>query len=307
MRRSFDIQGCRGLAVGVALAFSLIACRSAQESATAPAVQLEASTEAQAILTTLRAQFDGVRSARSAAVGYSVPVLSPGVARGFSPSSDAMRPLHLSPRFSPSTELPKSRLLLGARSARPFHLEDSASGVWIDVSVEGVRDVAALMADRYLVYPRAHASGATLLHRALPAGLEDFLSFDERPRIPEVRYVLTLGGNVAGLRVVANTLEMVDAGGSPRLRVAPPFLVGADGVRTEATLAVDGCAIDQNPSGPWGRSVTPPGAASCTVRVMWDDHGVEYPAILDPRWTTTGSMTSPRQGHSATLLSTGRC
>jgi hypothetical protein len=49
---------------------------------------------------------------------------------------------------------------------------------------------------------------------------------------------------VKGLRLVANTLEMLDGGGAPRLRVAPPYLVGADGIQTDATLAVEGCAVD---------------------------------------------------------------
>ena len=90
------------------------------------------------------------------------------------------------------------------------------------------------------------------------------------------------------------------------MRVAPPYLVGADGAHTEATLAVGGCAVDTNPAGPWGRPVTAPGAPSCTVRVRWNDRDVAYPAVLDPKWTTTGAMATARQDHSATLLSTGK-
>ena len=51
--------------------------------------------------------------------------------------------------------------------------------------------------------------------------------------------------------------------------------------------------------------MTPPGARSCTVHVRWPDEEVVYPAVLDPRWTTTQNMTTTRQGHTATLLSTG--
>jgi len=40
--------------------------------------------------------------------------------------------------------------------------------------------------------------------------------------------------------------------------------------------------------------------------VSWDNDAVEYPALLDPTWMTTGSMASARQGHTATLLSTGK-
>ena len=99
---------------------------------------------------------------------------------------------------------------------------------------------------------------------------------------------------------------MLDDDGAPRLRATPPFIVGADGVRTDATLAVEGCAVDTNPAGPWGRDVTPPGAETCTLRVRWPDEQVQYPAVLDPKWQTTGNMGVARQDYVAILLSTGK-
>ncbi len=90
------------------------------------------------------------------------------------------------------------------------------------------------------------------------------------------------------------------------MRVAPPYIVGSDGVRTDGALAVSDCAVDSNPSAPWGRPVTAPGASKCTVRVTWPDAPVVYPAILDPRWTTTGSMGTARFEHTLSLLSTGK-
>src|SRR5206468_4432855 len=102
----------------------------------------------------------------------------------------------------------------------------------------------------------------------------------------EVEYTMALGAAVRGLRLVAGTLELLDEGGAPRLRVSPPYVVGADGVNIGAALALAGCAVDENPSAPWGRAVTAPGASSCTLRVSWPRDGVSYPAVLDPRWTT---------------------
>jgi len=175
----------------------------------------------------------------------------------------------------------------------------------IDVQARDVTNVVAQSADGYYVYPHAHASGGTLLHRTLIEGAEDFVSFETRPAVPEVDYQVSLGDEVSGLRLVGNTLEMVDQDGTPRLRAEPPYVVGADGARTDATLAVEGCAVDTDASAPWGRDTVDPGARSCTVKVRWPDESVVYPAVLDPRWTTTGSMTTARQGHTATLLSTG--
>src|SRR3569832_1020456 len=99
---------------------------------------------------------------------------------------------------------------------------------------------------------------------------------------------------------------MVDANGAPRLRVEPPYVVGEDGTRVDAHLAVVGCRVDTNPASPWGRPVTAPGADSCAVHVTWDDYAITYPAIVDPRWTATQSMTTARQGHTATVLSNGK-
>ncbi|HXU04088.1 MAG TPA: kelch repeat-containing protein, partial [Polyangia bacterium] len=198
------------------------------------------------------------------------------------------------------------KVTLPARATAPVRMQDTASGIAIDVSLARALPAAGQVADGYVVYPKALESGATVVHSALPTGAEDFVLFEARPPAAEIFYDLQLGADVAGLRLVAGTLEMLDGDGVPRMRAAPPYIVGADGARTDATLAVADCAVDTDPAAPWGRAVTAPGARSCTVKVAWSDAGVRYPAILDPRWTTTGSMTVARQDHSAILLSNGK-
>ncbi len=227
--------------------------------------------------------------------------LRPPMASGFQTVSGGY-----SPQFSSSGEQVSARVVLPTRSSGKTHLEDSKTGVAVDVALANASSAAAEISEGYVVYPHGHASGASLIHRVLPSGTEDYLSFDAAPSVPEVDYDVTLGNGVSGLRLVSGTLEMLDAGGAPRLRVAPPYLVGANGARTDATLAVAGCAVDTNPAGPWGRPVTPPGAQTCTVRVTWPDGAVVYPAVLDPRWTNTGAMVAARQDHTATLLSNNK-
>ncbi|HEX3905650.1 MAG TPA: kelch repeat-containing protein, partial [Polyangia bacterium] len=199
-----------------------------------------------------------------------------------------------------------ARATLPVRATAAAHIEDAATHIGVDVVLKDARDITGEPTDGYTVYPAAHLSGATLIEHALPDGSEDFLTFESRPAVPEVDYQIALGDGVSGLRLVADTLEILDAKGTPRLRAAPPYVIGADGVRTDATLAVEGCAVDEDASAPWGRAVMSPGAPTCMVRVRWPDEAVAYPAVLDPRWTTTGSMTTARQGHTATLLSTGK-
>ena len=173
------------------------------------------------------------------------------------------------------------------------------------MQLAGVRDVPAQVADGYVLYPNAHA-GATLLHRPSLEGVEDFISFETRPPSAEISYKLSLGLGSSALRLADGTLEILDITGTPRLRVSPPYVVGADGARTDATLAVAGCAVDTDPAPPWGRPVTAPGARTCTIRVRWNDDAVIYPAVLDPRWSSTTSMGTARQEHIMIPLSTGK-
>ena len=112
-----------------------------------------------------------------------------------------------------------------------FTLRD-AQGVAIDMGGGGVAR-----------YERAFR-GNDLLHRVRATGTEDFVLFATKPNLPhreELVYDVDVS-HVAGLRLVARTLELVDEGGAPRLRVPPPYVVDAFGVRHDADLALNGCA-----------------------------------------------------------------
>ena len=209
-------------------------------------------------------------------------------------------------RFPAANTRTEAKVVLPSHANAALELEDLGTGMHVQAILEGVQDKAAEMADGYAVYREALGPNATVLRRAMPNGSEDFVSFAAPPSEPSITYHMGLDSNVAGLRLAGNSLELLDKDGTPRLRVAPPYIVGADGEWLEARLTIGGCAADMNPSAPWDRTVTAPGATSCQLRVSWDNDAVEYPALLDPTWMTTGSMTSPRQGHTATLLSTGK-
>lgn len=255
--------------------------RSPPPGAAAPQAALPA---ARARIAALRARFPGALGARAA---VAVAPTASGALRAAAPDAAA------------SIELPP-------RAAGPVRLADSASRVAITFSLAGAADVPAAVDGDLVLYPgalRAQGGGARdVLHRVLPNGTEDFVVFDEEPEQTELRYRVDVTA-VSGLRLVERTLEFLDASGSPRLRVAPPYLVDADGARVPASLSVEGCAFDASPRAPWGRPVTPPGAPACTVVVAWQPAGVRYPALLDPQWiATTNQMVAARTRHTATVI-----
>jgi hypothetical protein len=168
------------------------------------------------------------------------------------------------------------------------------------------RDAPAETAHGVARYRNA-VNGADLVLRAHENGVEDLLMLREPPARRSASYVVDVG-NVAGLRWVSRSLEFLDAGGVPRLRVAPPAIVDAHGAVIEATLGLSGCAYDANPAPPWGRPTIPPGTRTCELSVTWDEPaGFAYPAVLDPAWTlTSNSMAVARKWFQAVRLTDGR-
>jgi hypothetical protein len=232
-----------------------------------------------------------------------VPVLLPGVAEGFDRVGDLLQP-RFSAKGAPAASAGLVTVALPARADGRFHLHHPASSATLDVALEGAAPAEAELADGYAVYPGAYR-GADILHRVTESGTEDFIAFMQPPTTSEVVYRIDLDPSIAGMRQVGSVLEMLDARGVPRLRVNEPYLVGADSTRTAATLTVEGCAVDHDTAQPYGRKVTPPGAASCRVHIAWSDQ-VSFPAILDPSWTsTTNNLVAGRARHTATVLNNG--
>jgi hypothetical protein len=185
----------------------------------------------------------------------------------------------------------------------PFHVKDQRSSAQIAVRMLEARRADAEVVDGRVVYPRGHARG-DVVHQVRESGTEDFVILREGGT-SAIDYELEIEQGVAGLRLGADTLELLDAGGAPRLRVPSPYVIDDTGRRIAASLSLDGCAYDTSPAAPWGRPVTPPGAGSCRVHVAWSDAGLRYPLIVDPAWLTTNNLRRSRDGHAATVLANG--
>ncbi len=258
--------------------------------------------------------FHGTADERSAAAGELVARLRDrhgawplGLAEGASPEA-AQGPGVLVSAGPLRGERPPATLevTLPELANEAFTLREASSNLSIRVGLLGARAVPVGQVGALSVYADAVGQQATLFYRAGELGVEDYIAFEAPPAAEEVRYRVSLDPSVAGLRLVSRTLEFLDARGAPRLRVAPPYVLGADGVSTHAELEVMGCQVDTSPAPPWGRSPIAPGASVCELRVAWGSTGVEYPALLDPLWSGAASMSTPRESFGSALLDDGR-
>ena len=164
------------------------------------------------------------------------------------------------------------RLELPARGdkAARFSLAGGFTAEVREVGAEGEgRQVRAAVAYR--------RSGGTSYWRATPMGYEEWVLLAEAGEGPVAQWEVT-GGQ---LRQDGDDVLVADDSGKPQLRVTAPKAYGAGGEPARAWLRAEGNAV----------------ALYTTARGR---------ALVDPMWTTTGSMTTPRDGHTATLLLSGK-
>jgi hypothetical protein len=181
------------------------------------------------------------------------------------------------------------------RSSGAFSVQDDKTGMEFRIRVRGSLDAVAEAARGALVYAGGHEFGDMIL-RPSASGVEDYVVV-KHEGTSRLEYEVALNPKVAGLRLLSDTLELLDHTGDPRLRVAPPYLVDAKGVMRFAKLGVTGCNYDTNTSTPWGRPVTAPRSSSCQISVSWDPAGLSYPILVDPSWTSTQHMAVARRSH----------
>ena len=186
----------------------------------------------------------------------------------------------------------------------PRNADEAFTLVHRDVAIE-VKLLGALPArgeatHDAVVYPSAIA-GATWVHVPLLVGDEEYFVYPSRPLENELRYELSFS-HVAGLRLVSGVLELLEADGNPVLRTRAPTIVDADGRAREGSIAVEGCVVDRDEAPPWGRAPIAPKSSRCTVVTRWSDEGLSYPLLVDPAWTTTNVLATPRFKHRAASI-----
>jgi hypothetical protein len=120
---------------------------------------------------------------------------------------------------------------------------DETSGMSVAFSLEEATEAGVRVADGLALYENALGAATDVIHRVTPDGTEDYVVFAGRPDREELLYEVDVS-QVAGLRLIGQVLELLDEGGVPKLRVAPPYLVDATGTRFAGELSVLGCNVD---------------------------------------------------------------
>jgi hypothetical protein len=113
---------------------------------------------------------------------------------------------------------------LPMRASGDVLLEDDTTHVAVKFHLRGASDAKVAVTNGIAVYRGAlpgGRAGSDVVHRVHAEGTEDYVVFEARPAVEEIAYDVDVS-RVAGLRLVSNVLEFLDAGGAPRLRVAEP-------------------------------------------------------------------------------------
>jgi hypothetical protein len=184
-----------------------------------------------------------------------------------------------------------TRVTLGAYADTGWELRNTRSGGTLRAHLAGAQRVGrrAQESNDELATMYAGALGRGFDHEIerIDGGLRDRLRLPEAPESGEVRYVVELGHEIAGLRSVGGGVELLLANGTPALRINEASVADALGGSQPVALAIEGCAFDEDAHAPWRRPVTPPGASHCEIVAR-------LPAELCTPRSSTRSGPTPR-------------
>ncbi|HEX7479959.1 MAG TPA: DUF1566 domain-containing protein [Polyangiales bacterium] len=160
---------------------------------------------------------------------------------------------------------------------------DGAPGFWVRTRELDAQPVRAQLASGVVVYPAAIAGG-DLMYKLTPTHVDEYLYLAAPPPSLLRRASVELGPAVLELREASGRVEAVDAQGTARLRVSAPFARAADGTRRQGTIHLQ---------------------AGVLVSEL-DLQGLLPPLLVDPDWSTTGTMTVGHWSDAAFLRPDGK-
>ena len=163
-------------------------------------------------------------------------------------------------------------------------------GVRVSLLALGAAHVTAQTDQGKVVYRDAYPQ-TDIIHAISPERSEEFMLLHTADAPRRFEYEISSGDSVAQVELENGGLRFTDGQGKG-LRIEPPYVVDASGTRSSSAVRWElGSERADNK-----RSLT----------LLMDPAGLTYPLVIDPSWSTTGSMGAGRGYHSATLLPNGK-
>jgi hypothetical protein len=157
--------------------------------------------------------------------------------------------------------------------------------VRVEVKPLGAQSAKAEQQGKTLVYKNAYPNTDSL--QVAKAGRsEEFLYLRNKTAPTVFDYQVRVGKGVQ-VRLEGGSVTFVDSQGHG-VRIEKLWLVDSNGQRSES--AVHWQILE----------------GGKRLRLVVEPQGLRYPLVVDPSWTTTGSMSASRDGHTATLLQNGK-
>lgn len=160
---------------------------------------------------------------------------------------------------------------------------DGVDGFSVRTEEIGMRPVPAEIHRGVIVY-RGAVAGGDLIYKLTPTHVDEYIYLREPPARLTRELEFDTGGAVWKLREAGTNLEVLGKDGIARLRLSAPLARAVDGKRRRGTVHVDGRRIVLD----------------------IDMTGLRAPILVDPDWSTTGTMTVSHWGDAAWRRPDGR-
>jgi hypothetical protein len=160
---------------------------------------------------------------------------------------------------------------------------DRVEGFTIRTEELGVLPVPAEVRGGLVVY-RGAVAGGDLIYKLTPTHVDEYLYLRAPPAHLRREFEFDTGAAVWKLREAGTTIEALGKDGNARLRLSAPLARGADGTRRRGTAHVEGRRLILDV----------------------DLTGLRAPILVDPDWSTTGTMTVAHWGDTGWRRPDGR-
>ena len=160
---------------------------------------------------------------------------------------------------------------------------DGVDGFTVRTEEIGIKPVPAEIRQGVIVY-RGAVAGGDLFYKLTPTHVDEYIYLREPPAHLRRELEFDTGAAVWKLREAGATIEVLGKDGIARLRLSAPLARAADGKRRRGTVHI----------------------AGRTLVLDVDLAGLLAPILVDPDWSTTGTMTVAHWGDAAWRRPDGR-